>query len=95
MIFELFIAWLYRKLTSQKEPVKTAARMTENIASAGGKATCILLKLHEGKDGIYDAIPVLGKSGIMTTMTRADGYTVTETDAEGLQEGEIVAVTLF
>ncbi len=95
MIFELFIAWLYRKLTGQKEPVKTAARMTENIASAGGKATCILLELREGEDGIYDAIPVLGKSGIMTTMTRADGYTVTGTDAEGLREGEIVAVTLF
>ena len=95
MIFELFIAWLYRKLTGQKEPVKTAARMTENIASAGGKATCILLELREGEDGIYDAIPVLGRSGIMTTMTRADGYTVTGTDAEGLREGEIVAVTLF
>lgn len=95
LIFELFIAWLYRQLTCQKEPKKTIARITENVPSAGGKATCMPLELTEGSDGVYDAIPVLGKSGLMTVLTRADGYTLTDTNSEGLKQGEFVEITLF
>lgn len=69
--------------------------MTENVAAAGGKATCLLLELREGSDGIYEAEPILGKSGLMTTLTRADGYAVIDTNSEGLKQGEPVAVVLF
>lgn len=95
MIFELLIGWLYRRLTGMKEPKRTVARMTENVAAAGGKATCLLLELREGSDGIYEAEPILGKSGLMTTLTRADGYAVIDTNSEGLKQGEPVAVVLF
>ena len=65
------------------------------LAGGAGRTTCLLLELTEGEDGIYNAEPVLGKSGLMTTLTRADGYTLIHGDKEGLKEGELIQVTLF
>ena len=95
LVFELMVIWIYRQLTGQKEPPKTLARITENVAGGAGRSTCLLLELTEGEDGIYNAEPVLGKSGLMTTLTRADGYTLIHGDKEGLKEGELIHVTLF
>ena len=95
LVFELMVIWLYRKLTGQKEAPKTLARISENVAGGAGRTTCLLLELTEGEDGIYNAVPVLGKSGLMTTLTRADGYTLIHGDKEGLKEGELIQVTLF
>lgn len=133
LVFELVIGWLYRKLTGQNEPVAVPARITENVAAAGGKTTCLLVELQRcgDLDGagnravrndalvrtpssfqtsaadqksaalqndepcVYRAVPVFGKSGLMTTLTRADGYVLIDMDAEGLTEGQQVSVTLF
>ena len=95
LIFEMIIGWLHRQLTCQKEPARIKARVTENVAAAGGKATCLLVELRKGECGIYEAEPVLGKSGLMTVLTRADGYAVIDTNSEGLRQGETVEVTLF
>lgn len=95
LVFELMVIWLYRQLTGQKEAPKTLARISENVAGGAGRTTCLLLELTEGEDGIYTAEPVLGKSGLMTTLTRADGYTLVHGDTEGLKEGELIQVTLF
>lgn len=95
LVFELMVIWLYRQLTGQKEPLKTLARISENVAGGAGRTTCLVLQLTEGEDGIYTAEPVLGKSGLMTTLTKADGYTMIHGDKEGLKEGELIQVTLF
>lgn len=95
MVFELMIIWLYRQLTGQKEPPKTFARINENVVAGAGRTTCLLLELTDGEDGFYEAVPVLGKSGLMTTLTKADGYTLIHGDKEGLKEGELIQVTLF
>ena len=73
------------------------------MAAAGGKTTCLLVELVEDKKEagirengcIYSAQPLFGKSGLMTTLARADGYTLIDTDDEGLKEDQIVQVTLF
>lgn len=139
LVFELAIGWLYRKLTGQEEPVAVPARITENVAAAGGKTTCLLVELQrcgdlDGagdaavrndagvrndvgaqnasvfQDGagcqdtaalqndtpcVYRAVPIFGKSGLMTTLARADGYVLIDMDAEGLAAGQQVSVTLF
>ena len=95
LVFELLVIWLYRQLTGQKEAPKTLARISENVAGGAGRTTCLLLELIEGEDGIYNAVPVLGKSGLMTTLTKSDGYTMIHGDKEGLKEGELIQVTLF
>ena len=70
------------------------AEITENVAAAGGRATCQLVELAD-EDGAYKAVPIFGKSGLMTTLTRADGYVLIETNEEGLKEGHQVKVRLF
>lgn len=95
MVFELLGAWLYRKLTGQREPRGTVARLTENVAAAGGRTTCLLVSLETAENGGYAAVPIFGKSGLMTTLTQADGYVLIGTNEEGLREGQQIFVTLF
>lgn len=94
IVFELLAVWLHRTLTHQPAPSGTMARIASNVASAPGRATCQLVELQEGEDG-YTAVPILGKSGLMTTLSRAHGYTMIDTNKEGLKAGEIVKVTLL
>lgn len=95
LVFELLPIWLYRQLTNQKEPETTTARITENVAAAGGRTTCLLVELAKNESGSYDAKPIFGKSGLMTTLTKADGYIMIDTNSEGLKEGEQANVVLF
>lgn len=95
MVFELLIGWLYRQMTGQKEPAAVMARMTENVAAAGGRTTCLLVQLEEETAGGYSAVPIFGKSGMITTLTRADGYVMIDTNQEGLKENQQVKVVLF
>ncbi len=95
MVFELLIVWLYRRLTEQKDPETVAAMITENVASAGGRTTCLMVSLGDKKNGIYQAVPVLGQSGLMTTLTKADGYTMIDVNDEGLEKGQLIEVSLF
>ena len=102
MVFELTAVWLYRQLTCQPEPKATIAEITENVAAAGGRTTCLLVELEEQgegqdakKNGVCKAHPIFGKSGLMTTLTRADGYTMIDVNDEGLKEGQQVKVVLF
>lgn len=95
MVFELFVIWLYRQMTGQKEAPATVARISENVAAAGGKTTCIFVELSPNEEGMYTAKPILGKSGLMTTLTRSDGYTLIDADDEGLKKDQWIRVTLF
>ncbi|MEG2082875.1 MAG: molybdopterin molybdenumtransferase MoeA, partial [Oscillospiraceae bacterium] len=61
---------------------------------APGKTTCILTQLTQGESG-YMATPILGKSGLINTMTKAQGYIVIEMNKEGLQCGETVNIYRF
>jgi len=86
-VFELMVVWLYRRLTGQREMRGVTAKLTENVAAAGGRATCLMVRL-QGEE----AIPVLGKSGRMSMLTAADGYVLIPADTEGLKEGQEVEV---
>ncbi|MBA4395741.1 MAG: molybdopterin molybdenumtransferase MoeA, partial [Desulfobacca sp.] len=47
-----------------------------------------------GPDG-WEASPILGKSGLISTMVRADGMIRIEQNCEGLEKGDWVDVWLF
>ncbi|MCQ4635657.1 molybdopterin molybdotransferase MoeA [Anaerovorax odorimutans] len=94
IVFELMAVWLHRQLTHQPEPKYTTAAIQTNVASAPGRATCLLVELEDSEGG-YIAKPIFGKSGLMTTLSRAHGYTMIDTNKEGLKEGEIVQVALL
>ena len=98
-VFSLLAAPLWRTVTGQKAPHAVPARVTENIAAAPGKATCVPVRLaeHCSPDGIctYDAVPVFGKSGLITTMAGADGYLMMDVNEEGLHAGDLTLVHAF
>lgn len=98
VVFEFFAVWLLREKTGQKPPKEIIAKIEENVAGGNGRASCLMVKLTEEntEDGYgYRAKPVLGKSGLITTLTGACGYTFIETNREGLCEGENIKVTLL
>ena len=54
-----------------------------------------MVELNQSEDGQYTAKPVLGKSGLMRTLTGSDGYVRIPMGKEGLKTGELVWVELF
>lgn len=94
IVFELLAVRLYLNLTHQPEPQYTTAVIETNVASAPGKMTCMLIELVDSQDG-YIARPIFGKSGLMTTLSRAHGYTLIDMNKEGLKAGECIQVVLF
>lgn len=93
-VFELLLVWLWKRKTGQSESVMTMARMKTNLASAPGKTTCLLVKLT-WEDGGYTAEPVLGTSGLISTMAEADGYVLVDMNQEGLRAGDLVQIYRF
>lgn len=79
-------------LRRQRPPVP--AVLTRNISSAQGRMDLVRVRLIQTPDGLA-AEPILGKSGLIHTMTAADGLVEIGMNTEGLEKGSIVAVTLF
>ncbi|WP_312712105.1 molybdopterin molybdotransferase MoeA [Proteiniclasticum ruminis] len=94
MVFELICVWILEEMTGKKKSKVIYAAMETNVASAPGKSTCQPVELLETENG-YMARPIFGKSGLITTLTRADGYTIIDMNKEGLKPGEVVQVQLF
>lgn len=69
-------------------------RIARNISSSPGREEHIGVSLEE-RNGELWAVPLLGKSGLITTLTRADGTAVIPMRKFGVQEGDIVEVKIF
>ncbi len=91
LVFRLIFLWLQQEAYAHLKTYHLTAYMDTNLPSAAGRETCILVELFE-RDGAYIAKPILGKSGLISTLTKAYGYLVIHKNAEGLKEGEQVFV---
>ena len=67
------------------------AKLSRNLSSAQGRVDYIRVRVIEKKDGLW-AEPVLGKSGLIHTMVKADGLIEIDINTEGLDKGTIVNV---
>lgn len=98
VIFDVFVRDLLRGLAGRTPPRPfgrvVRARLERRIPSAGGREDHIRVLLEE-RDGDLWAVPQLGKSGIITTMTRADGLVVVPLGQDGVPAGTVVEVELF
>jgi molybdopterin molybdotransferase len=70
------------------------ARLSRNVASAQGRTDFIRVRLVR-RGGELWAEPVLGKSGLLNTMVKADGIIEIGKNVEGMDEGTRVEVILF
>jgi len=67
------------------------ARLSRNVSSAQGRVDFIRVKLTYREDILW-ADPILGKSGLINTMVKADGLIRVGINTEGLDDGSEVDV---
>ena len=67
------------------------AILTRNVASTQGRIDFIRVRLRHEEDQLL-AEPVLGKSGLISTMVFADGLVEIDINTEGLDKGTVVGV---
>ncbi len=98
VVFDVFVRELLRGLSGRIADRSLGkivrARADRRIASAGVREDHIRVALEQ-RDGALWAVPVLGKSGIITTMTKADGVVVVPLGRESVEQGAEVDVHLF
>ena len=75
--------------TVRRFPVQ--AVLSRNLASAQGRVDYVRVRLYD-VDGQTMAEPVLGKSGLINTMVKADGLIAIGMNTEGLEQGTVVRV---
>ena len=94
IIFRLFGERILRKLMGEKverKPERIFARITKNIPSSPGRSDYIRVRLVE-KEGEWWAEPIIGKSGLITTLVKSDGIVEISSEKEGISQGEYVPV---
>jgi molybdopterin molybdotransferase len=71
------------------------AKLTRRVTGVLGRRVFLRVRVSERKQNLF-AEPVRVKgSGVLTTMTKANGYVIIPENREGLEEGENVRVSLF
>jgi molybdopterin molybdotransferase len=91
-----FIKWISGERSFSLRPYRTiSAKMGVNVCSVHGREDYLRVKLKEKGDGTLWAEPILGKSGLINTLIRADGLVKIDLNTEGLDKAEEVEVFLF
>ncbi len=88
IIFKVFIEYFIKHLLNIKENInKTTAILDFNFPSSPGKETYQTVNIVE-RNGKNYAIPTFGKSGMITLLSKSDGYIVLKPHEEGILKGE-------
>jgi molybdopterin molybdotransferase len=94
IIFKLFGEKVLEKLKgkrAEKKLDRVFARITKNIPSAPGRSDYIRVRLFE-KESEWWAEPIIGKSGLITTLVKSDGIVEITSEKEGISQGDYVPV---
>lgn len=96
LTFDLVVAPLLRKMTGTppRPHPRVKALLSRNLPSAPGREDFYRVKLEE-RDGRLCAVPLLGKSALISTLLHADGLLHIASEKEGIYEGEAVEVEVF
>ena len=85
---------LVRPLLGARSSLRTRAVIAQGLPSNHGRAELVAVRLEQG-DGVLRAVPVRGKSGLISQLAAADGYIAIGRNQEGLAAGAEVDVRLF
>jgi molybdopterin molybdotransferase len=99
IIMEVLVRPLVDRLLGNAAPYQSWGRtiqatLSRNLASTPGREDFIRVHLRSEGEILW-ADPVLGKSGLISTMVRAEGLLRLPLNSEGLEKGEPVEVLLF
>jgi len=89
-----FLEYISGSVDNSKNKIRLMATLSRNVASAQGRVDYIRIRLNQ-KEGVLWAEPVLGKSGLISTMVKADGLVEIGMNTEGLDKGTQVEVILL
>ncbi|MGB3210582.1 MAG: gephyrin-like molybdotransferase Glp [Desulforhopalus sp.] len=81
------------KITGTPAPY-VMATVTRNINSAAGRRDVVRVKITKENE-TWLAVPVLGKSGSISTLSHSDGYFLIDEDSQGVTEKSVIKVYLF
>lgn len=93
-IVKPFVEFISGFLPGYSPGMKLPAKLTRNLASVQGRVDYVRVRVID-KDGGVWAEPVLGKSGLLNTILKADGLVKIGRDVEGLDKGEGVEVIIL
>jgi molybdopterin molybdotransferase len=68
------------------------ATLATSLHSTIGLEEYVRVRLEKNAAGEYVAHPVFGKSGMLSTMVKADGIVLVPMNAEGLAKGSVVEI---
>ncbi|SFH30030.1 molybdopterin molybdochelatase [Desulfotomaculum arcticum] len=96
VVFELLVTPLLKYGIYRNNPLEfpVRARMTRNMRSAAGREDYLRVRLYKDEE-IIVAEPILGKSGLISTMVQANGLARIPAEKEGVEAGEYVEVKLI
>lgn len=97
VIFDLFVRRIINRLYDRSpyafDP-RIRARLSRNLASAVGRSDYVRVRLEQ-RDGEMWAVPIFGKSGLISTLSESDGIIEIAAPKEGILQGEWVSVNSF
>jgi molybdopterin molybdotransferase len=95
VIFQVMVKYYIEKITEHKEKIyPVTCRFKLNYHKAKGREEYLPVTIEE-KSSELIASPVFGKSGLITSFSKAYGYIRIERNEEGIKEGQIVSVYKF
>ena len=92
-IVKPFIEHVSGRADDHAEKIRLKATLSRNLLSAQCRVDFIRIRLKQN-GGVLWAEPILGKSGLISTMVKADGLIEIGMNTEGLDEGTQVEVIL-
>ncbi|MGB9438476.1 MAG: gephyrin-like molybdotransferase Glp [Desulfobacterales bacterium] len=92
-IVKPFIEHVSGRTDVHRKKMRLTAKLIRNLASAQGRVDYTRVRLKH-KEGVLWAEPILGKSGLISTMVKADGLIEIGMNLEGLDQGTQVEVIL-
>ena len=98
--FELFVDPALQLIAGISHPEKSLratvnAVLDRNINSAAGRLDLVRVQLQEQENDMPLAVPVLGKSGAISTLSRAHGYFFIDEASQGFNKNTQVKVHLL
>ena len=97
--YEIFVKRALDQLSGMAAPKQETpvirARLDRNLNSAAGRLDLVRVQLLPQEEGLPFASPVLGKSGSISTLSRAHGYFFIEESLQGLNKDTEVEVHLL
>ncbi|MGB7605295.1 MAG: gephyrin-like molybdotransferase Glp [Lutisporaceae bacterium] len=95
IVFKVLIEYLIAKLMSREnQKLQLIAECASNVHSSPGKETFQMVELERTAEG-YLAVPLHGKSGAISLVSKSQGFVRIPHNKEGLNKGEIVKVEIL